>query len=110
MSPMIGRFSQLGKYQELLQSRDFLLASFAGALALASLRNGADNPKPSSLACLAAAVESSPVWDRSRPTARANTPIQGLWKDSTQWSTSLFPFAVDGNLLHFLSPGPTLPC
>ena len=33
---MIGRFSQLGTYRDLLQSREFLRASFAGALALAS--------------------------------------------------------------------------
>jgi Cd2+/Zn2+-exporting ATPase len=62
---MIGRFSHLGTYRELLQSRDFLRASFAGALALASFLwdGGKDGPSTIgfTLAALSVGINGLPI-------------------------------------------------
>jgi cation transport ATPase len=53
---MIGRFSHLGTYHELLQSRDFLRASFAGTLALASFLWDNGNEGASTIGLVLAAL------------------------------------------------------
>ena len=80
---MIGRFSQLGVYRELLRSRDFYRISSGGALALASYLWDRGSGEPSSigvsLALLSLALNGFPVvWNAVRGLANRKVNVDEL--------------------------------